>query len=123
MPSKPWRMKSSIAASCAPRFVPVETTLNSLMSGATLGSFAKALAVFTIWMRQALPTKPLTSAIRKGGSRAGHLRNLVSFDQGAKHSGSVPGPGTTLARAVDDGRGARRRARGRRGRVPDAEEL
>jgi hypothetical protein len=56
MPSNPWLMKSSIDPSCAAMSVPVETTLNSLMSGAMAGSLAKVLAVFTIWMRHALPT-------------------------------------------------------------------
>ena len=62
--------------------VPVETTLNSLMSGAIAGSLANALAVFTIWMRQPLPTYPLTSAMRKGGFFAFHWKYLVSLFQG-----------------------------------------
>ena len=44
----PWLMKSSIAPSCAATSVPVETTLNSLMSSSTPGCSAKALAVLTI---------------------------------------------------------------------------
>ena len=62
--SNPWLMKSSMAPSCAGASVPVETTLNSAILSLTEGSSANALAVLIIWIRQVLPTKPLTTAIR-----------------------------------------------------------
>src|SRR5579863_7159676 len=92
-------MKSSIAPSWAATSVPVETTLNSLMSFLISGWSAKALAVLIIWMRQVLPTKPLATAMRYGPSFFGHWKNLVDADHGLKHSGSAPGPETVLGPA------------------------
>src|SRR5665647_2548536 len=84
-------MKSSMAPSCAATSVPVETTLNSLMFSLMPGCSAKALAVFTIWMRQVLPTKPLTSAILEGAPFLSHGKNLVGAYQGVKRPGLGPG--------------------------------
>jgi len=57
-------MKSSMAPSCAATSVPVETTFSSLIFSLIPACSAKALAVWIIWMRQVLPTKPLTTAMR-----------------------------------------------------------
>ena len=92
--SKPWLMKSSMAPSCAGASVPVDTTLNSLILSLIAGSSAKAFAVLIIWIRQVLPTKPFTTAMRYGPGLAFHFMNLVSPDHGAKHSGFAPGPDT-----------------------------
>src|SRR5882757_311716 len=92
-------MKSSIAPSWAAASLPVEITLNSLMSLATSGRAAKALAVWIIWMRQMLPTKPLTRAMRNGPWWASHFMYLVSLSQGAKHWGMAPGPATIFGAA------------------------
>src|SRR5579863_8857048 len=92
-------MKSSIAPSCAATSVPVETTLNSLMFSLMPGCSAKALAVLTIWMRQVLPTKPLTRAILYGPGFLSHWKNFVLSDQGLKHSGLAPGPDTIFGPA------------------------
>ena len=92
-------MKSSIAPSWAATSVPVETTLNSLMSFLISGWSAKALAVLIIWMRQVLPTKPLATAIRYGPSFFGHWKYLVDEFHGLKHPGSAPGPETVLGPA------------------------
>src|SRR5438270_6576556 len=90
-----------MAPSCAATSVPVETTLNSLMFSLMPACSAKALAVLTIWMRQVLPTKPLTRAILYGPGFFSHWKNLVLSDQGLKHSGLAPGPETTLGPASD----------------------
>ena len=86
--SKPWLMKSSMAPSCAAASVPTETTLNSLMFSLIPAVSTKVLAVWIIWIRQVLPTKPLTRAIRYGPSFFDHWKYLVSADQGLKHWGS-----------------------------------
>ena len=80
-------MKSSIAPSCAAASVPVEMTLNSLIFSLMPGVSTNALAVWIIWIRQVLPTKPLTRAIRYGPCLASHWKILVLSFQGAKHSG------------------------------------
>ena len=41
------------------------------------GCSTNVLAVLIIWIRQVLPTKPLTSAIRYGPSFFFHWKNLV----------------------------------------------
>src|SRR5215467_3774926 len=97
-------MKSSMAPSCAATSVPVDTTLNSLMFSLMPGCSANALAVFTIWMRQVLPTNPFTRAILYGPCFFGHWKYFVLASQGLKHWGSAPGPETTFgpARATDE---------------------
>ena len=50
-------------------------------------------------MRQVLPTKPLTTAIRYGPGFLSHCMYLVWVDQGLKQAGSAPGPGTTFGAA------------------------
>jgi hypothetical protein len=56
---------------------------------------ANAFAVRIIWMRQVLPTKPLTSAMRYGPGRCGHWKKRLLLAAGAKHCGIAPGPCTT----------------------------
>src|SRR5881409_3974483 len=92
-------MKSSMAPSWAAASVPVETTLNSLMLGLMSGCSTNVLAVLIIWIRQVLPTKPLTSAIRYGPGFFGHWKNFVSDDHGLKQAISAPRPETTLGPA------------------------
>src|SRR5580692_4898783 len=92
-------MKSSMAPSCAATSVPVDTTLNSLMFSLMPGCSAKALAVLTIWMRQVLPKKPLTRAIRYGPGFFSHWKNLVCADHGLKHWALAPGPETIFGPA------------------------
>ena len=70
--------------------VPVEMTLNSLRAALTSGSSAKAFAVFTIWMRHVLPTKPLTSAIRYGGLLRRPLEKLRVLVAGREALGHRP---------------------------------
>src|SRR3954447_2662329 len=93
-------MKSSMAPSWAAASVPVETTLNSLMFGLMSGCSTNVLAVLIIWIRQVLPTKPLTSAIRYGPSFFFHWKNLVCSDQGLKQLGWYPGPLTICGPAM-----------------------
>src|SRR3954454_7234390 len=92
-------MKSSMAPSWAATSVPVDTTLNSLILSLMPGCSAKALAVWIIWMRQVLPTKPLTTAIRYGPGFLSHCMYLVCADQGLKQAASGPGPETIFGPA------------------------
>src|SRR4051794_25710279 len=50
-------------------------------------------------MRQVLPTKPLTRAIRYGPGFFSHWKNLVCADHGLKHWALAPGPDTILGPA------------------------
>ena len=57
-------MAEDVAKEMGVKAVPVETTLNSLTFCLISGCSTKALAVLIIWIRQVLPMKPLTRAIR-----------------------------------------------------------
>src|SRR6476661_651039 len=50
-------------------------------------------------MRQVLPTKPLTRAIRYGPGFFSHWKNLVCADHGLKHWALAPGPETIFGPA------------------------
>src|SRR6266545_5854469 len=87
-------MKLLAAAICAGRSSPVEMTLNSLRFAFTPACSAYAFAVLIIWMRQVLPMKPLSRAMRYGPFFFLNWKNLVVFVQGLKHFASAPGPCT-----------------------------